>query len=72
MDEKNTPVELDEISAARLYKLGIDATDATHEEIMRYTAVAQAYYLSKIRFWVTFWSVLSILGAVIGIIAMFS
>ena len=72
MDEKNTPVELDELSAARLYKLGIDASDATHEEIMRYTAVAQTYYLSKIRFWVTFWSVLSILGAAVGIIAAIS
>jgi len=72
MDEKNTPVELDDISAARLYKLGIDASDATHEEIMRYTAVAQAYYLSKIRFWVTFWSVLIILGAAVGIIAAIS
>ena len=72
MDEKNTTVELDEISAERMRKLGIDATGATHEEIMRHTAVAQAYYLAKIRFWVTFWSVLSILGAAVGIIAAIS
>ena len=68
MDEKNNPVELDEISAERMRKLGIDVSGATHEEIMRHTAVAQAYYLAKIRFWVTFWSVLSILGTVVGII----
>ena len=63
MEEKNAAVELDEVSAERMQKMGIDVSDATHEQLMRYTAVAQAYYLSKIRFWVTFWSVLSIVGA---------
>ena len=69
MEEKNPCVELDAISRERMEQMGIDTADATHEEIMRFAAIASAHYLRKIRFWVTLWSVVTLLGAVITLIA---
>lgn len=62
MNEQNTGVELDPISAERLEAMGVDAKNATHEEIMRFAAITSAHYLRKIRFWITLWSVVTLLG----------
>ena len=64
MNEQSTSVELDPISAERLEAMGVDAKNATHEEILRFAAIASAHYLRKIRFWITLWSVVTILCAV--------
>jgi len=68
-NKKSIGAELDPVSAERMEKMNINAGDATHEEIMRFSAIASTYYLSKIRFWVTFWSVLILIAGAVWVLA---